>query len=390
MALEEVTFYNIVGEEVNLSNLVSQMIDYYDQKREVGETKLTDFNEGSEIRNLLEAYAVLAYAVLEDENEAGKLPFIELSSGTYLDRIGANPFINLSRVSGNPATGNVTFTLATAQETDYVIPAQTLLEETLNGLEYVTLSDCTIFEGETTGEVLVECLSDGQDGNVPSGTLTVISDPSIDTELVSVSNNEPLEDGTDYEDDEVYRTRLLENVRAEGFGTIGYYTNLGNSVDGVHDVKLIGDTTFTKKVLVNGNTKPTPDSVLLDVLTVFSIPKNHVMNHTFTVDRPTYTTVDLSISISVTSLLDEDLLVDTIGYLFDGVASGLADGRMELTGFSIDEVCTRDRFVNALSMVDGVVSVDSILVDDAEVTIISPDTDGVLKLGELTINQTVV
>ena len=156
MALEEVTFYNIVGEEVNLSNLVSQMIDYYDQKREVGETKLTDFNEGSEIRNLLEAYAVLAYAVLEDENEAGKLPFIELSSGTYLDRIGANPFINLSRVSGNPATGNVTFTLATAQETDYVIPAQTLLEETLNGLEYVTLSDCTILEGETTGKVLIE------------------------------------------------------------------------------------------------------------------------------------------------------------------------------------------------------------------------------------------
>ena len=390
MALEEVTFYNIVGEEVNLSNLVSQMIDYYDQKREVGETKLTDFNEGSEIRNLLEAYAVLAYAVLEDENEAGKLPFIELSSGSYLDRIGANPFINLPRVSGNPATGNVTFTLATAQETDYVIPAQTLLEETLNGLEYVTLSDCTILEGETTGEVLVECLSDGADGNVPSGTLTVISDPSIDTELVSVTNNEPLEDGTDYEDDEVYRTRLLENVRAEGFGTIGYYTDLGDNVSGVQDVKLIGDTTFTKKVLVNGNTKPTPDSVLLDVLTVFSIPKNHVMNHTFTVDRPTYTSVDLSIDLSVSSLLDEDFIGDVLNFMFDGVASGSVDGRMDLPGFSIDEVCTRDRFVNALAMVDGVVSVDSILLDDEEVTSIAPDVDGVLKLGELTINQTVV
>ena len=74
----------------------------------------------------------------------------------------------------------------------------------------------------------------------------------------------------------------------------------------------------------------------------------------------------------------------------DGVGRGLADGRMELTGFSIDEVCTRDRFVNALSMVDGVVSVDSILLDDEEVTSITPDVDGVLSLGELTINQTVV
>ena len=386
MALEEVTFYNIVGEEVNLSNLVSQMIDYYDQKREVGETKLTDFNEGSEIRNILEAAAVLAYAILEDENEAGKLPFIELSSGTYLDRIGANPFINLPRVEGNPATGNVTFTLATAQETDYVIPEQTLLADSVNDLSFVTLSDCTIYEGELSSEVLVECLTDGTDGNVPSGTLTIIDDTTIDTELVSVTNNEALEDGTDYEDDEIYRTRLLENVRAEGFGTIGYYTNLGNNVSGVHDVKLIGDTTFTKKILVNGNTKPTPDSVLLDVLTVFSIPKNHVMNHTFTVDRPTYTTIDLTIDVSVSRLLDSEILETAVQYFVDG---GRANS-IEYAGLNIDEVCTREQIIGILTMVDGVVSVDSILLDDAEVTIISPDTDGVLSLGELTINQTVV
>ena len=386
MALEEVTFYNIVGEEVNLSNLVSQMIDYYDQKREVGETKLTDFNEGSEIRNILEAAAVLAYAILEDENEAGKLPFIELSSGTYLDRIGANPFINLPRVEGNPATGNVTFTLATAQETDYIIPEQTLLADSVNDLSFVTLSDCTIYEGELSSEVLVECLTDGTDGNVPSGTLTIIDDTTIDTELVSVTNNEPLEDGTDYEDDEVYRTRLLENVRAEGFGTIGYYTNLGNNVSGVHDVKLIGDTTFTKKVLVNGRTKPTPDSVLLDVLTVFSIPKNHVMNHTFTVDRPTYTTIDLTIDVSVSRLLDSEILETAVQYFVDG---GRANS-IEYAGLNIDEVCTREQIISILTMVDGVVSVDSILVDEEEITTITPDPDGVLKLGELTINQTVV
>ena len=47
MALEEVTFINMVGDEVNLTNLVSQMIDFYNQKLEVGETKITDFNEGS-------------------------------------------------------------------------------------------------------------------------------------------------------------------------------------------------------------------------------------------------------------------------------------------------------------------------------------------------------
>ena len=55
MALEEVSFYNTNGDEINLTNLVDQMINFYELKSEVGETRLTDFNEGSEIRNLLEA-----------------------------------------------------------------------------------------------------------------------------------------------------------------------------------------------------------------------------------------------------------------------------------------------------------------------------------------------
>ena len=202
MAIEEVSFYNIIGEEVNLSNLVLQMIGYYELKREVGETAVTDFNEGSEIRNLLEAVAVMSYAILEDENEAGKLPFIELSYGAYLDRIGANPFINLPRILGEVSTGMAEFTLSTAQAYDVVIPAQTLLEDSVNELEFVTMDDLTIFAGDLTGEVVCECLTEGVDGNIASDTLTVITEESIDTDLVSVSNSEAFEGGTDYEDDE--------------------------------------------------------------------------------------------------------------------------------------------------------------------------------------------
>ena len=99
MALEEVSFYNIVGEEVNLSNIVNQMIDYYDQKLEVGETRVTDFNEGSEIRNLLEAVAVLGFAVLEDENEAGKLPFKKSTPRYCLREIQFANKVDLSKFS---------------------------------------------------------------------------------------------------------------------------------------------------------------------------------------------------------------------------------------------------------------------------------------------------
>ena len=51
MALNEVSFYNTNGDEISISNIVNQMINYYNLKHEVGETVVTDFNEGSEIRH---------------------------------------------------------------------------------------------------------------------------------------------------------------------------------------------------------------------------------------------------------------------------------------------------------------------------------------------------
>lgn len=53
MPMENESFYNLIGEEISRESIVEKMIEYYAQKLEIGETKVTDFNEGSEIRNLL-------------------------------------------------------------------------------------------------------------------------------------------------------------------------------------------------------------------------------------------------------------------------------------------------------------------------------------------------
>ena len=59
MVLGEESFYTIDGAEVNRGTLVQRMIDYYNSK--YPDTQITDFNEGSEIRNLLESIAVDIY-----------------------------------------------------------------------------------------------------------------------------------------------------------------------------------------------------------------------------------------------------------------------------------------------------------------------------------------
>ena len=386
MALEEVTFINMVGDEVNLTNLVSQMIDFYNQKLEVGETKITDFNEGSEIRNLLEAFAILCFAVLEDENEATKLPFIESSYGTFLDKIGENPFINLPRITGDYAVGNVTFTLADEQDTDIIIPGDTLLENS-DELQFVTDSDCTIYAGETTGEVSVTCLTMGYDGNIPSNSLTVIADGDVDTTLISVTNPEEFMNGADLEDDEDYRTRLLENVRSEGFGTLEYYTKLGESVDGVHDILFVEATGYTRKALVNGYVKPTPDTVLLDTLTEYSEVNNIVLGHSFIVDTPDYVSIDLTIDLDVTVELDEDMLTT----IFTKLVYGGSFEQMQFTGLNIGENLTRELLTSIMNYLGDIVSMTIYETgESSEFITTNIDSDEAVELGTLTFNQSVV
>ena len=76
LPIENESFYNIIGDEISRESIVERMIDYYNQKLEIGETKITDFNEGSEIRNLLESIAVDLYDLMEDNYEATKIAFI--------------------------------------------------------------------------------------------------------------------------------------------------------------------------------------------------------------------------------------------------------------------------------------------------------------------------
>ena len=387
MALEEISFINTNGDEVFLSNIVEQMINYYQLKLEVGETRVTDFNEGSEIRNLLEAFAVGIYALLEEQNEVSKLAFIQTSYGESLDRIGELPFINLPRIEGKEAEGTVTFTLASALTEDYVIPAETVVMSSETGFEYSTLFDCTIFANETSAEVLVECLTTGADGNAEIGAIDTINDASIDTEILSVTNTEAIINGTDYEDDELYRQRLLENVREEGFGTVAYYTKLGNSVEGVHDVKLVSDDTYTRKVIVNGYEKPVSELVLLDVLTVFSDLSNIVLNHSFIVEPVVSTTVDLTFNLNVTTEISESNLLENL----TAYVNGLGFDRLEYEGLNIGQSLTRDNLISCLSIFDNFVDCEIYVTGQSQqVTTIECDFDKVLKIGTVTWNQTEV
>ena len=390
MALDYISFINMVGDEVSVPNLVAQMINLFDLKLEVGETRITDFNEGSEIRNLLEAFALLSFAVLEDENEATKLPFISSSYGTFLDRIGEYPFIALPRIQGEYAIGSVTFTLSDVQDTDVVIPAEALLED-VNGLQFVTDTACVIDAGDLTGDVTATCLTMGTDGNIASGTLTVITDDRLDDTLLSVNNDEAFINGAELEDDEDYRTRLLENVRSEGFGTLEWYTKLAEAVDGVHDVLFVSSASYTRKILVNGFSKPTPDDVLLDVLAEFSDVDNLVLGHSFTVDRPSYYPNNNGLALTFTMNVTREFTDTELTNLFTALVNGGNWDRAEFDGLNIGEDLTHDLLLSPIDIIDDIISINvKITGQSSEFTSTSVSSNQAVKLGTLTFNQTVV
>lgn len=387
MPIENESFYNLLGEEISRESIVDKMIDYYNQKLEIGETRVTDFNEGSEIRNLLESIAVDLYDLLEDNYEATKIAFISTAYGEWLDLHGANPQINMARDTGSEAVGLVTFTIPDVREVDIIIPEETILVCEENDLEYTTDSEAVIVAGETSVDIYCTCITVGEDGNCSANTITMIDDENVD-DTVEVTNPEAFSEGSDYEEDEDYRERLLDAIKIDNFGSIGYYQELGNNIEGVHDILLVPDETYTRKILVNGDVKPVSNEILMDVLREFTRPENIVLGHNFIVDSPDYLVLNLELDLVVEYEFEENLIVDRLHSFFDG---GITSDGFDFSGCFIGENLNETHLYSSLESLDGIIRVSARISDDnSDLSSITVESNQVIELGEITINQTLI
>ncbi|MBQ2652653.1 MAG: baseplate J/gp47 family protein [Methanobrevibacter sp.] len=387
MPVENESFYNLIGDEISRESIVEKMIDYYNEKLELGETRVTDFNEGSEIRNLLESIAVDLYDLMEDNYEATKIAFISTAYGEWLDLHGENPLINTPRDTGSEAVGLVTFTIPVVRAMDIIIPEETILVCEENDLEYVTDSEAVIVPGETSVEVYCTCLTVGEDGNCSANTITMIDDDNIDS-TVEVTNPEAFSEGSDYEEDDDYRERLLNAIRIDNFGSIGYYQELGNNVEGVHDVLLVDDETYTRKIIVNGDAKPVTEEVLVNVLKEFTRPENIVLGHNFIVDSPDYLVLNLQLDLIVEYEFEEDLIINRLHSFFDG---GITSDGYDFSGCFIGETLNETYLYSCLESLDGIIRASaSISGNQSNLSSLTVNSNEVIKLGDVLINQTLI
>lgn len=305
------SFYNINNEEISQESILEDLIGYYQSLTEAGKSRIDDFNEGSEARNLLEVLSHLAYNILEEQNDTLRNHFINTADGEYLDLLGANPNVNLPRNQGTTATGLVKFSIPYAAFEEMIVPADITVSSA--NAEYVTIEDGLISIGDTYTYVPVECVTDGTDGNCQIGEIN-----TCELSDYTVTNDEAFIDGSEFEEDEEYRERLLEFIRADNFGSRGYYENILLEMDGVHDILQNPNPSAMIDYYVNTNDKSTSDSVYNAIITHFSDNNNIVVGHDSSFTMSHLHEISFTATLNQDSGYSEDDVKDFIKCYFKG------------------------------------------------------------------------
>ena len=191
--------------------------------------------------------------------------FVQTSYGQYLDYLGQ--VRGVTRLPATSSTGKVKFT----GQPGTVINAGTRVstQSSANSpaiIFEITESGVINEQGEVT--VSAVCTEAGTSGNVPPGTIVLMVEPIEG--VASVTNPEPFAGGTDIEDDDTFRERILDSLRIPATsGNKAHYRLWAREVPGVGDAKVfpLWNGPGTVKVVIVDRNKRVANSELLDAVT---------------------------------------------------------------------------------------------------------------------------
>lgn len=255
------------------------------------------------------------------------MKFPQFAVGVFLDWHGEP--IGVYRRPAVKATGKVTF----EGKENTPIPAGTIVttigDENEPGYLYEVVEDGLINEsGSVT--LKIQAVEAGAVGNVPAGTIRGIIKPIQG--LTNIINHEPTSGGTDKEDDDSYRERILDHHRNKPLsGAKSDYVKWAKEVPGVGDVIVIPlwNGPKTVKVLITDSNRNFASPELIQAV------KNHIdpvdgmgegrapIGAVVTVDTITAITVD--ISFDRLELMDGFLLADVLQNIKETLNESFAD-----------------------------------------------------------------
>jgi len=167
--------------------------------------------EASAVSDLsVKLYAVAAqvYGLYAQAEWLSRQCFPQTAQGEWLDRHAA--LRGVERREAERAKGVLRFSVAQAGGTDLTIPAGTVCA-TAGLTRFETTQAAVLKAGETHVDVPAQAVEPGTAGNVPKGSILVMAVPPVG--VSGCANPGPFAGGTDAEEDEALRGRVLETYR---------------------------------------------------------------------------------------------------------------------------------------------------------------------------------
>ena len=177
----------------------------------------------------LQALDIQAWWVLDQS-------FPQTAQGVYLD--GHALMRGLSRRAAAKAVGTLRFSINSPATVELTIAAGTACM-TAGEVRFQTTADAVLAVGELSVDVPAEALESGAAGNVPPGSVTILT--ACPVGITGCTNPAAFAGGSDPEDDESLRARVLESyLRLPNGANAAWYEQTAMSHQGVAAAQAVG------------------------------------------------------------------------------------------------------------------------------------------------------
>lgn len=219
--------------------------------------------------------------------------FPQTAQGIYLDYQGQ--MRGLTRLPATKAVGTLRFSVEMAPVSDLTIPAGTVCM-TENEVRFQTTADVVLGAGTLSVDALAEALEGGNGGNAAPGAVCILT--ACPLAVTACENPEAFSGGSDEEDDETFRARILESYqRLPNGANAAWYEQTAMNYGGVAAARAVGRARGIGTVDVYVATENgLPDAELLTGLQAELQEKREIAVDV-EVKAPTVQSVDVTVAV---------------------------------------------------------------------------------------------
>lgn len=249
--------------------------------------------------------------------------FPQTAQGVYLDRHGT--MRGLKRLPATRSAGSLRFSVETAAAMDLSIQAGTVCM-TAGEIRVQTTADTVIPAGQLYADAPAEAVEPGAGGNVAPGAVRFLT--ACPVAVTAVTNPGAFTGGSDGEDDQTFRARILESYqRLPNGANTAWYEATAMSYPGVTAAKAVGraEGPGTVNVYVTGENGQPSEELLAGLTAEFQEKREIAV--TVNVLAPTTQTVDVSVAVAPKDGADKDAVLEAVERAIAGFFGGRLLGR---------------------------------------------------------------